>query len=46
MTTSLQVAVLEDNGEIVSELQPFYVTKEQFLKDYERLIMMISDGPL
>jgi len=40
------VTILEENGEIVEELKPYYIKKDKFLEDYARLITMIADGPL
>ncbi|KAI1723455.1 adenosine/AMP deaminase domain-containing protein [Ditylenchus destructor] len=40
------VAILDDRGEIVPELKKYYITKEKYLKDYERLIIMTANGPL
>lgn len=40
------MTVLNEHGELLPEMAPFYVAKSQFLKDYERLISMIADGPL
>ncbi|KAI6221908.1 AMP deaminase [Aphelenchoides fujianensis] len=40
------VTVLNEQGQLLPELEPFYISKTKFLKDYERLLLMIADGPL
>jgi hypothetical protein len=40
------VTVLGEDGDIIEELKPFYMKKDQFLEDYAKLITLIADGPL
>lgn len=42
-----KVAICEDGSDkIVPELEKYYVTRERYLRDYERMIALIADGPL
>ena len=34
------------DGNLLSDLQPYYMDKEQFIADSDRMIQMIADGPL
>uniref|UniRef100_A0A7E4UQI6 AMP deaminase n=1 Tax=Panagrellus redivivus TaxID=6233 RepID=A0A7E4UQI6_PANRE len=36
----------EATGEVPPDMKKCYIDKSQFLKDYQKLIMMIADGPL
>ncbi|KAK0404451.1 hypothetical protein QR680_017460 [Steinernema hermaphroditum] len=38
--------ILGADGELVDTFRPYYISKDKFLKDTERLIFMITDGPL
>ncbi|VDK75615.1 unnamed protein product [Litomosoides sigmodontis] len=40
------VEILDENGEISDEFRRAYVSKEKFLRDLERLSVMIANGPL
>ena len=37
---------MDKSGEILPELKKFYISREKFLTDFERLMTMIADGPL
>lgn len=38
--------ILDENGQLAKPFERFYLTKEKFLKDSEKLTTMIADGPL
>uniref|UniRef100_A0A0R3RR21 AMP deaminase n=1 Tax=Elaeophora elaphi TaxID=1147741 RepID=A0A0R3RR21_9BILA len=40
------VEILDENGKIPDQFQRAYVSKEKFLRDLERLSIMIANGPL
>uniref|UniRef100_A0AC34QH07 AMP deaminase n=1 Tax=Panagrolaimus sp. JU765 TaxID=591449 RepID=A0AC34QH07_9BILA len=40
------VEVVDKDKNIPEEMKEFYVTKDEFLADYGKLILMIADGPL
>lgn len=41
-----QVEILDETGKIAEPFEGAYVVKEKFLRDTERLSMMIANGPL
>ncbi|TKR80966.1 hypothetical protein L596_014929 [Steinernema carpocapsae] len=38
--------ILGEDGKVVETFRPYYISKDKFLKDTERMITMITDGPL
>uniref|UniRef100_A0A0N4Z8V3 AMP deaminase n=1 Tax=Parastrongyloides trichosuri TaxID=131310 RepID=A0A0N4Z8V3_PARTI len=40
------VLICDEDGNTVDEFKKYYVTKEKFLKDTEKMVSLIVDGPL